>query len=85
MLCTHPRQRKSNDLYGEEEKISFINSRVVGVGLKKEYGGTLGKKAQEDTQLSLNGNLIELNSCIDILIMLESYFIVLYSQYLAAI
>lgn len=65
-------------------KISFINLRVVGVGLMKKMGGIGGKKAQ-DSQFSLNGNLIELNSHIDILIMLRSTFIMLYSQYLVTI
>jgi hypothetical protein len=58
---------------------------VVGVGLEKNDGSKEEKKAQEDTQFSLNGNLIELNSHIDILIMLCAFYIVLCSQYLASI
>lgn len=67
MLGTHPRRTKSIALLGmEEEKISFINLGVVGVG----FEGVEGKK----TQFSPNGNLIELKSYIDILIMLQALF-----------
>lgn len=74
MLCTHPRRRKSNALKEDGEGKNFIHQFEGGWG--RVWDGKKVEKAQEGFQSELNGNLIELYSHIDILIMLLLSYIV---------